>query len=141
MKGRDDKGRFTEENKEGLKKIYTVERIQYIKALLEEYIENTEIPIIAEFAYMNKICRQTLYEQKPLSDTLEILRAKKEAQLERKGLENEINPTMAKFSLQQLGWRDRVEHDTKIQAEVKTDIDYSKLPDDVLRQIIEAAKY
>jgi hypothetical protein len=34
---------------------------------------------------------------------------KKEAQLERKALYNEINVSMAIFSLKQLGWSDRTE--------------------------------
>jgi len=120
---------------------YTKEVQLEIKADMEKYIEETDIPILAEFAYTRDIRRNKLYELDELKDTIKRMMEKKEAQLEKLAELNIINTTMAVFSLKQLGWRDRVEHDTKIQAEVKTDIDYSKLPDDVLRQIIEAAKY
>jgi hypothetical protein len=76
---------------------------------LEKYIEETDIPIVAEFAYLNKIRRQFLYESALLSDAIKRLVDKKEAQLERKGLKGEIDKTMAIFSLKQLGWSDKQE--------------------------------
>ncbi|MCF8012481.1 MAG: DNA-packaging protein [Clostridiales bacterium] len=90
---------------------YTKEKLKDIQATLERYIENTEIPILSEFAYQNKIPRQKLYEFEILNDTIKTLIDKKEAQLERKALKNEINNTMAIFSLKQLGWKDRQEHE------------------------------
>ena len=88
---------------------YTPERIAEIKALMEEYIETHTIPILAEFAYLNNIRRQTFYEIPELSDTVEKLLLKKEAQLEAGGLAEKINVSMAKFSLAQLGWSDKQE--------------------------------
>ena len=55
---------------------------------LEEYIKNTEIPIIAEFAYQNDIPRSYIYELIP--DAIKKLIDKKEAQLERLALEKKI---------------------------------------------------
>ena len=81
-------------------------KINELNKLLIEYIENTDIPIVAEFAYKNNIRRQLLYENEILSDTTKRLINKKEAQLERQALGNTINTTFAIFSLKQLGWRD-----------------------------------
>ena len=41
---------------------YTPERIQEIKDAMELYIETHDIPIVAEFAYLNNIRRAALYE-------------------------------------------------------------------------------
>lgn len=98
--------------------IYTPERIEQILIELDLYIENTDIPIVAEFAYKNHIPRQTLYELDPLRDTIKRLISKKEAQLERKALNREIDHTMAIFSLKQLGWVDKKE--IKHSGEIKT---------------------
>ena len=76
---------------------------------LEKYIEETDIPIVAEFAYLNNIRRTFLYENKVLSNAIKRLIDKKESQLERKGLDKTIDKTMAIFSLKQLGWRDTQE--------------------------------
>ena len=73
---------------------------------LEAYIEKTDIPIVAEFAYLNKVPRKSLYDNPVLSAAIKGLIDKKEAQLERKALNKEIDKTMAIFSLKQLGWRD-----------------------------------
>lgn len=90
---------------------YTAAVLKKLIAKIEAYIESEEIPIVAEFAYKNNIGRQALYEHKELSDTIKKLIAKKEANLEKMGLVGVINPTMAIFSLKQLGWRDKQEVD------------------------------
>lgn len=87
-------------------KTYTKEKQLKIKQKLIEYIYNHTIPIVSEFAYQNNIPRQRLYELEYITDTLKMLIDKKEANLERGGLEGSINTTMAIFSLKQLGWKD-----------------------------------
>ena len=87
---------------------YTLDKLEDIKSKLELYIDKTDIPIIAEFAYKNKIPRAKLYEFEELNYTIKRLIDKKEAQLERLALNKEINHTMAIFSLKQLGWKDDV---------------------------------
>lgn len=72
-----------------------------------DYIDNTDIPIIVEFAYMNGIDRGVIYDYPEFSTLQKMCTAKKEAQLERMGLSGEIDKTMAIFSLKQLGWSDR----------------------------------
>jgi hypothetical protein len=72
-----------------------------------DYIENTEIPIVAEFAVFADVNRQRLYEWEELADALKRCIAKKESALERLALSGKVNTAMAIFSLKQLGWSDR----------------------------------
>lgn len=91
---------------------YTPELIQEIQTAFENYIKATDIPIVAEFAHQYGLPRAKLYEIEQLKYTVKECIDKKEAQLERLGLSNQVNTTMAIFSLKQLGWRDKheVEH-------------------------------
>ena len=79
---------------------------------LQQYVDETEIPILAEFAYQNKVTRTQLYTFDELTYTIKLCMEKKESQLERKALERTIDHTMAIFSLKQLGWKDTqtIEH-------------------------------
>ena len=70
------------------------------------YIQETPIPIVAEFAAQNGLYRQMLYEMDELADALKACVSKKEGALEREALKGEVNCTMAIFSLKQLGWKD-----------------------------------
>lgn len=92
--------------------VWTPEVIDRIKQEMEEYTENTDIPIMAEFAYTHNYSREQLYQQEGLSYTIKNMMMKKESVLEKKGLLNQVNSTMAVFSLKQLGWKDKqeVEH-------------------------------
>jgi hypothetical protein len=81
------------------------DRAELLQALLD-YIEDTEIPILAEFAYQHGIYRQRLYEWEEFADAIKVCTAKKEAQLERLALAGKVNVAMAIFSLKQLGWKD-----------------------------------
>jgi hypothetical protein len=91
--------------------IYTPEKIAEIKADLDNYIDNTWIPIVAEFAYTRDIRKAVLYEKPELAYSLKRLIEKKESQLEKLAMANKINITFAIFSLKQLGWSDRREID------------------------------
>ena len=85
---------------------YTPKLIAEIKANLDEFVETSAIPIIAEFCYKHNIRKQRLYEIPELSDSIKGLIEKKEAQLEKLALAGKINTTFAIFSLKQIGWRD-----------------------------------
>ena len=104
-------------NEIGRPRTFTDEQVAEIRDKLAQYIATTEIPIVAEFAYQNDINRQILYDYPEFSTLTKKLIAKKEAQLERKGLMNEVNSTMAIFSLKQIGWTDKQE--TKIDGGVQ----------------------
>jgi hypothetical protein len=106
----------------GRPKEYTDEKIKEINDKLEKYIKETEIPIIAEFAYLNDIRKATLYDHEGFSYSIKKCIAKKEAMLEKKGLNGEINTAMAIFSLKQLGWRDRQEIETVGETIIKVDL-------------------
>lgn len=115
---------------------WTKERIDPLKAKFKKYIYGTDIPIIKEFAYLNDISRPTLYDiankDEDFAEIMQICIDKKEAQLERKGLNNEINTTMAVFSLKQLGWTDK--HETAITGNINNP--FEGLTEDELRKII-----
>lgn len=99
---------------------FTPERIAEINEAMEKYIEETDIPIVAEFAYLNDIRRASLYERQDFSYTLQKLVNKKEAQLEKLGLFNVVNASIAKFSLAQLGWSEKQE--TKVTGDIPVSI-------------------
>jgi hypothetical protein len=107
---------------------YNDEQIQEIINSFNEYIDNIDIPIVAEFCYQNSILRKTLYEYPEFSDTIKRAIDKKEAQLERKALYNEVDHTMAIFSLKQLGWKDKqeVQHEGNIVVNVVPASEYVK---------------
>jgi len=88
---------------------WTPEAKQELNEKFLKYIEETEIPIFAEFAYKNSVNRDMLYTFDELKSTIKKCHEKKEAQLERLSLQNKINVTMAIFSLKQLGWKDKQE--------------------------------
>jgi hypothetical protein len=76
-------------------------------AKFKEYVDQTDIPIIAEFSYQNGFGKQYLYDRPEFSDLIKMCLAKKEAALEIGSLKGTLNPTMAVFSLKQLGWTDK----------------------------------
>ena len=80
-----------------------------IKLAFEQYIDSTEIPIIAEFASNQGFGKHVLYDFEELSNLLKKCTSKKEAALERRALDGDVNVTMAIFSLKQLGWSDKTE--------------------------------
>ena len=99
-------------NKGGRPKKWGPQEVKAIQMALENYIDNTDIPIVAEFAYMNNLSRQSLYDySEEFSSLLEKAISKKEAALERKALNGDVNVSMAIFSLKQLGWSDKRQHE------------------------------
>lgn len=92
--------------------VWTEERLKKVKKEMHEYTEQADIPILAEFAYTYGYPREELYKHEELAHAIKNMMSKKEAQLEKLGLLNVVNSTMAVFSLKQLGWTDKqeVEH-------------------------------
>lgn len=80
---------------------------------LMEYVTKTRIPILAEFAYKNKVTREYLYtlseKDEQLFNAIKYCVLKKEAVLEKGALTGSLDHTMAIFSLKQLGWKDKPE--------------------------------
>ena len=80
---------------------------------LKIYIQKTRIPILAEFAYQNRMPRQCLYEFPELADAIKVCITKKEGALERLMLSGKRGVAVGCiFSLKQLGWKDTqtIEH-------------------------------
>jgi len=100
---------MAEKHAGGRPRNHTPEQVEILKAKLSEYIEETEIPILVEFAYQNNISRDDLYNYEEFYTLRKKAIDKKEAQLERLGLKHKIDKTLAIFSLKQLGWRDKHE--------------------------------
>ncbi len=127
--------------KRGRPQKYDDARIAELVEKLKQYIEETEIPIIAEFAALNGLYKQFFYDHEEFSDLIKIAISKKEAALERGALSGTLNPTMAVFSLKQMGWRDKHEIDQNIANkdgkpfEVQHSVDLKKLSADELRQL------
>lgn len=88
-----------------------------IKAAFTQYVESTEIPIIAEFAVSQGFGKQVIQDlgeaDEDFSYLIKKCTSKKEAALERKGLSGDIALPMAIFSLKQLGWTDKQENTLK----------------------------
>lgn len=91
----------------GRPKKYNKQQIAELVQKFAAYIEETEMPIIAEFSYQNSIGKDVMYDYEEFSELTKKAIAKKEAYLEKAGLHNKVNNAMAIFSLKQLGWRDR----------------------------------
>jgi len=101
----------------GRPRTYNKKEIKELLKKFEIYIENTDIPILVEFAYKNGITRASLYDYPEFSTLKERCLLKKEAQLETLALFNVVNPTMAVFSLKQMGWSDKSKEEKKDDAE------------------------
>lgn len=76
---------------------------------LDEYMESTDVPIVAEFAYLMGYNRTSIYEIPEISDGLRALVTKKEFALERLGLSTNstAQQRMAEMSLKQIGWSEK----------------------------------
>ena len=103
----------------------------------ERYIEETEIPIVADFAAQNGLHKQYLYDRPEFSDLIKRALSKKEAALEKGALTGTLNAPMAIFSLKQLGWRDKheIEHSGETKHVVTHDL--STLGPDELAKLEE----
>lgn len=93
----------------GRPKKYTKKFKKELFEKFETYIDDHDIPILAEFAYQNNIARGRLYEFDVFVDAIKRCHDKKEANLEKGLLSGKLNPAGAIFSLKQLGWTDRTE--------------------------------
>ena len=103
---------------------YSDKQISELVKAFEKYIEENDLPIVAEFAYMHNIDRTLLYDRPEFSTLLKKCVAKKEARLERGLLTGEYNAPGAIFSLKQLGWKDKqeIEHSGGVKQTVTHDL-------------------
>lgn len=90
----------------------TQKEIQVIKEKYMDYIMNTDIPIVNDFAFKMQMRRQTLYENKELKELTELSVLKKLAALERGMVTGTLPVAGCIFALKQHGWKDRQEVET-----------------------------
>ena len=87
-----------------------------------EYLMAVDIPIITEFANAIGAASSTLYtaaDNNPeVREAIRMLSDEKQAILEEGALTGKLNATMAIFSLKQMGWKDRVDMDARLEARV-----------------------
>jgi len=95
----------------GRPKKYTDEYIAELAAQLDEYTDETAIPILKEWCNQVGVPSTHIYDHEGFKEPIKRCLDKKEAALERFALEGKVNVTMAIFSLKQLGWKDRQDHD------------------------------
>jgi predicted CopG family antitoxin len=93
----------------GRPSLFTSEELERLKQDFEQYIQDNTIPIVAEFAYQHNLTKQYLYDREEFSDLLKKCVQKKEANLEKGALAGKLTPSVAIFSLKQLGWTDKQE--------------------------------
>lgn len=91
--------------------VWTEKKIKETIEEMEQYTDESAIPIFAEFAYKHHYNRTKLYSIVPLRDSIKRMMMKKEAQLEKLALAGKAAPAMCIFSLKQLGWSDKQEID------------------------------
>ena len=94
-------------------KKYTKKALKEIALEIDKYTDKSAIPVLAECAFELGHGRQFFYEHNDcleFSDAVKRLLAKKEFRLEVGALSGKLNPSMAIFSLKQMGWKDKHEH-------------------------------
>lgn len=108
---------------------------------LLDYIDRTDIPILAEFCYEQGILRENIYAMAERNGNLKyaIKRCieRKEVQLEKKSLSGDVDKTMAIFSLKQLGWKDKqeIEHSGGMNNTNEIKHDLNRLDKKELKQL------
>jgi hypothetical protein len=118
-------------NINGSAKLYTPELVEEIRAKLVAYIATNNLPQVAEFAYLNKIPRQTIYELEGIRDLVEQMHAKKECNLVQGGLDGSMNASIVKFVLSQrgIGYSDKQETTGNLNLKIEYDIPDSLKPE------------
>lgn len=99
----------------------TIYNWEEIIKTIEQYIKDTELPILKEVCYLNGWNYQYIRDNEKKNDalkyTIKKLTAKKEVELEKGGLTGKYNPTIVVFSLKQLGWKDKNEDSDREREE------------------------
>lgn len=111
---------------------------------VDAYIKKANPPIVAEYAQKHGITKQRLYqlakENEEIFDSIKKITDAKEIMLEKKGLTGRYSTSMAIFSLKQLGWRDKIEHDVSTKDGMLADlISGLKEPQDDIHEETEEA--
>ncbi len=87
----------------------TPEEIEVTRVKFKEYIENTPLPIVSEFAYEIDVSKQIFYDHEELRPLTERATLKKVAAYERGMITGTREVAACIFALKQHGWKDRQE--------------------------------
>ena len=111
--------------KRGRPRKFSQKRVKELQEAFEEYINTTQVPIIADFATKENILRESLYDYEDFSTLLKRCVQKKESALEKCMLSGDLVPSAAIFSLKQLGLSDKkeVEHSGNVGVQIIDDIE------------------
>ena len=93
-------------------KKYTKKYLKEVAILINEYVDKSAIPVLAECAFELGHHRQFFYQHDDCPEFLDAVKrllTKKEARLEIGGLSGKLNVSMSIFSLKQLGWSDKAD--------------------------------
>ena len=114
MKSQKKTALIKSQDKPEKRKRLTPKDIQAIKLKYLEYIQETDIPIVNDFAFRMQMRRETLYQNKVLREITELAVLKKLAALERGMVTGTLPVAGCIFALKQHGWKDRQEVETKV---------------------------
>jgi len=129
----------TEKQKPGRKRIYDAE---VLAEQLDNYIENSEDPMIEEFCLINKMSKDTIYRLEKECDALAYAikkcSIKQEVRTVRKAESGEINTTFAIFKLKQkrFGWTDKQEIETSGETTVNNRVDLTAISTEDLKKML-----
>ena len=91
-----------------------------LKAKMMAYLDEAGYKTVTKFCVKNRISRSYLYklceDDKELKDIREQIQLRREEALEEGGLSGELNPSMAKFALNQMGWTEKREDKSDITS-------------------------
>ncbi len=101
---------------------WTPEKRAELLALFFEYIDNTDLPIVCEFAAQNGLYKDWFRDKEEFERPIKDCLTKKEAALERMLYSKDYPASGVIFSLKQLGWRDTQSID--MAGSVKVQVEY-----------------
>ncbi len=105
----------------------TPEEIETIRVKFKEYIENTPLPIVSEFAYEIDVSKQIFYDHEELRPLTERATLKKVAAYERGMVTGTLEVAACIFALKQHGWKDRQEVENVVIDKKKAKKELEKL--------------
>ena len=92
--------------------VWTPQKIASVIKQMEAYTTETDLPILAEFAYTHDYDRAQLYGFPKIAHTIKKMMLKKETELEKIAIKGDAPTAFCIFALKQLGWSDKqqIEH-------------------------------
>jgi len=108
--------------------VWTPQKIASVIKQMEAYTTETDLPILAEFAYTHDYDRAQLYGFPKIAHTIKKMMLKKETELEKIAIKGDAPTAFCIFSLKQLGWSDKqqIEHSGEVAGSSFTFVEAPK---------------